>query len=86
MRLPDGAGFSDAWQQVGRVGLDHQASRGNPGHQRQQVTTAPLVADPSRHADRQIQLQALAQFTGLSGEAMRHGVHQMRPELPHDAR
>ena len=57
-----GLGLQVARQQVRRVGLDQQPVERDLAHQFAQVLAAALVADPAGDADRQAEVEVVAQF------------------------
>ncbi len=57
-------------QKIGTIGLDHQLVGGNPAHERQQVSAAPLVADPAGDADAEAHAEVVVQLVRLTREAM----------------
>src|ERR1051325_6036760 len=76
-----------ARREVGRIRLEQQPIGGNVAHEREQMATAALVADPAGDADVEAELEIGVQLLLLAGEAMRHGVlHAVRAQDLREAR
>ena len=59
-----------AWQQVGRVGFQHESVLGDCCYQGFQVASPTLIADPACNTDIEIHVQIASQFGFVTCEAM----------------
>jgi len=59
-----------AWQEVWRIGLEHQPVGRNAADELAQVPATALIADPAGDADREPQLQVVVQLLRVAREAM----------------
>ncbi len=71
-------------QQIGAVRLQQEPLRGNFLHERHEMRTTPLVANPARNADCQAHLEVGHEIIARSGEAVGDPTCELREMLPQD--
>src|ERR1700753_2844688 len=70
-----------ARQEIGAVGLQEQAIRGNGRHEREQVSATTLIADPTGDADGKAQFEIGAHLSAYPGETVGDSPDQGLPML-----
>lgn len=74
-----------ARQKIGGVSFDQQSFGRNVSNDIPKMMTAPFIADPTRDADVQTEIEIGACFVETGGEAVSNAADELRMKLVHDA-
>src|SRR6185437_5539628 len=65
-------------EQIGTVRFEQQPVRGYAAHQGEEVSAAPLVADPAGDPNRETEVEISVELVGTAGETVGHASAEQR--------